>query len=313
MKKLFSLILIISCALDLIAQSGTKISAMPSATTPDNAYLPILQLGTNKKIIVDTLLMNKVDSVKMSNDTVYYYKFGSRYVAGVVSVNPFVSATNTGSSLTLTKRDGSFTILNVKPSSTDVITEGTTNLFYTETRFTNSFNSIFSMAFDNRFSVILATKSTSDLVEGSRLYYTDARARAAISMTTTGTGAASYNNATGVINVPRVIGSFGISLDGQGATISTGSKGFVTIPYDCTITNWYVVADASGSIQFDIKRSGSSIIGAGNKPALVSAQSSNAAVSGWTSTAVSAGDIIEWNVDNATTVTLVTLTLKVTK
>jgi predicted heme/steroid binding protein len=46
--------------------------------------------------------------------------------------------------------------------------------------------------------------STSLVTEGSNLYYTDARARAAISLTTTGTsGAATYNNGTGVLNIPQ--------------------------------------------------------------------------------------------------------------
>lgn len=48
------------------------------------------------------------------------------------------------------------------------------------------------------------TLSTSVVPEGSSLYYTDARSRSAISLTTTGTsGAATYNNSTGVLNIPQ--------------------------------------------------------------------------------------------------------------
>lgn len=112
----------------------------------------------------------------------------------------------------------------------------------------------------------------------------------------------------------QIIGTIGSRVDGQGGVVSTGSKGYITIPYSCTITNWYVAADVSGSIQFDIKRSGTSIVGGGgNKPLLSSAVSGNAAVSGWTSTSVSAGDILEWVVDSATTVTNVSVVLKVIK
>lgn len=111
----------------------------------------------------------------------------------------------------------------------------------------------------------------------------------------------------------QTIGTIGDSENGQGTVISTGSKGFITIPYNCTITNWYVSADLSGSIQFDVKRSGTSIIGAGNKPLLSSAISGNAAVSGWTSTTVTAGDILEFYCDNATTITRCTVVLKVIK
>jgi len=110
------------------------------------------------------------------------------------------------------------------------------------------------------------------------------------------------------------LSGFGITIDGGGSAVTTGSKGFVTVPFDCTITNWYLAADQSGSVVIDVKRSGSSIVGGGgNKPTLSSAQTGNAAVSSWTSTAVSAGDIIEFNVDSASTLTRVNLVLKVTK
>jgi len=46
--------------------------------------------------------------------------------------------------------------------------------------------------------------TTSNISEGTNLYYTDARARSAISLTTTGSsGAATYSSATGVFNIPQ--------------------------------------------------------------------------------------------------------------
>lgn len=56
---------------------------------------------------------------------------------------------------------------------TGIITEGT-NLFYTDTRV------------DNRFDTRLALKSTDDLAEGTNLYYTDTRANSAIDARVTG-------------------------------------------------------------------------------------------------------------------------------
>jgi len=47
--------------------------------------------------------------------------------------------------------------------------------------------------------------TTSQISEGSNLYYTDARARAALSLTTTGSGVASYDNSTGVLNTPTPV------------------------------------------------------------------------------------------------------------
>ena len=46
--------------------------------------------------------------------------------------------------------------------------------------------------------------TTTQVTEGTNLYYTDVRARGAISLTTTGTsGAATYNSTTGVLNIPN--------------------------------------------------------------------------------------------------------------
>jgi hypothetical protein len=54
--------------------------------------------------------------------------------------------------------------------------------------------------FSGSWADVLATKDTDDLAEGSNLYYTDARARAAVSVTDAGgDGSLSYDNSTGVI------------------------------------------------------------------------------------------------------------------
>ncbi len=46
--------------------------------------------------------------------------------------------------------------------------------------------------------------TTTDIAEGTNLYYTDLRARSAISLTTTGnSGASTYSNLTGILNVPN--------------------------------------------------------------------------------------------------------------
>jgi hypothetical protein len=55
---------------------------------------------------------------------------------------------------------------------------------------------------DATFALVGHTHTTTQVTEGTRLYYTDARARTAISLTTTGTsGAATYTN--GVFNIPN--------------------------------------------------------------------------------------------------------------
>lgn len=53
---------------------------------------------------------------------------------------------------------------------------------------------------DPLFDTKFAGKSTTNLIEGTNLYYTDVRARNAISLTTTGSGAATY--VSGILNIP---------------------------------------------------------------------------------------------------------------
>lgn len=107
----------------------------------------------------------------------------------------------------------------------------------------------------------------------------------------------------------RVIG---ITIDGSGSAPVAGSKGYVTVPFTGTIAKWYLVSDISGSCIIDVKRSASSIVGAGNLPTLSSTQSGNAAPASWTSVAITKGDIIEFNLNSATTLTRVNLVLEVT-
>lgn len=110
-------------------------------------------------------------------------------------------------------------------------------------------------------------------------------------------------------------------IDGGGSTITTGQKGHLEISFACTINQVTLLADASGSIVVDIWKDtyanfppavGDSIC-ASAKPTLTSNQKSqDATLTSWTKT-VAAGDILAFNVDSATTVQRVTVSLKVTK
>lgn len=117
-------------------------------------------------------------------------------------------------------------------------------------------------------------------------------------------------NAEGV--APTIKDTFGITVDGAGIALTTGTKGFRYIEQDCTITGWSVVSDVSGSIIFDVKRSGASLAGT-EKPTLSATSSaSDLSLSTWTTSLV-AGDIIEFIIDSASTVTRATLTVLITK
>lgn len=111
----------------------------------------------------------------------------------------------------------------------------------------------------------------------------------------------------------------GVVVDGGGSAITTGSKGYRVIPYPCRIKEWVVVADQSGSVVVDVKRSDYdtfptfTTIAPTNKPTLSSAQKnrSNASLPDWSS--LNAGDVIEFVVDSAATVQKLTVFLKVSR
>jgi hypothetical protein len=128
---------------------------------------------------------------------------------------------------------------------------------------------------------------------------------------TTGTFTKNGNDVT--------VGTVTYVIDGGGSTITTGSKGFLQIPFACTVNNWTIVADQSGSIVVDVKRSTysgfptTSSIAGSEKPTLSSVQKNqDLSLSTWT-TSIAAGDILEFNVDSVTTVQRVTLALQVTR
>lgn len=125
---------------------------------------------------------------------------------------------------------------------------------------------------------------------------------------------AGSNTTTSAVDLVVVIG------DGTNA-ITTGVKGYFPIDFACTITQWTLVADASGSIVIDVWKdtyanfppTDADSIAGSELPTLSSQQKNqDTSLSTWT-TSVSAGDVLGFNVDSATTVKQVTLTLKVTK
>jgi hypothetical protein len=100
-------------------------------------------------------------------------------------------------------------------ATSDDLTEGTTNLFYTASRFNNS----------------LGSKSTNDLSEGTvNKYFSNTLARSAISVS----GDISYDSATGIISytspVPSQTNNSGkyLTTDGTTASWATNASGTVT-------------------------------------------------------------------------------------
>lgn len=112
----------------------------------------------------------------------------------------------------------------------------------------------------------------------------------------------------------------GITIDGGGSAISTGVKGYRSIPITGTITSVRLLADQSGNAVMDIWLDAfanfpptvADTITAAAKPTLSAADSyEDTTLTGWT-TAVTAGDVLGFNVDSAATITRLTLELEIT-
>jgi len=111
-------------------------------------------------------------------------------------------------------------------------------------------------------------------------------------------------------------------IDGGGSAITTGIKGDIgPFSFPCTITGVTMLADQSGSIVVDLwvdsyanfPPTDADSITASAPPTISAAtKSQDTTLTGWT-VALAAGAIIRYNVDSASTVTRVTLTLAVSK
>ena len=104
----------------------------------------------------------------------------------------------------------------------------------------------------------LATLNTANVPENTNLYFTTARARTSISLTTTGTtGAATYDNATGILNIPSYIGGVTSFNTRTGAIVLssadvTTALTYTPVPSNRTLTingtSYDLSADRSWSI-----------------------------------------------------------------
>lgn len=110
-------------------------------------------------------------------------------------------------------------------------------------------------------------------------------------------------------------------IDGGGSAITTGAKkAYIQVPYSGTITEWTLLADQTGSIVIDVWKDTyanypptvADTITASAKPTITTAiKNTSSTLTGWT-TSVTAGDIIEFNVDSVTSITKCHVFIKMT-
>lgn len=137
------------------------------------------------------------------------------------------------------------------------------------------------------------------------------------------------NLPTGTTSSTVAIGNHGHSataalafvIDGGGSVIETGVKGDLQVPFACTITEWTILLDQSGSITVDIWKDtyanypptdADSITASATPSVTTATKNTSSTLTGWT-TSISAGDTLRYNVDSVTTATRATVLLKVTK
>jgi hypothetical protein len=135
------------------------------------------------------------------------------------------------------------------------------------------------------------TLTTSNISEGTNLYFTDLRARQAISLTTTGnSGASTYNNGTGVLNVPQY------TLTGLGGVPTTRSITINGVNFDLSADRTYNVGTVT-SIATSGPITGGTITGTGT----IGITQANSTTNGFLSST-------DWNTFNNKTSNLGTVT-----
>ncbi len=115
--------------------------------------------------------------------------------------------------------------------------------------------------------------------------------------------------------------TLGCTFNGLGSALAVGLNAYLTIPYDCTIQNWYLISNVVGDLVIDVWKDEwdnfppaveDSIAGS-EKPTLVAQRNNrDLNLTTWT-TNVSTGDVMLFRVDSCNTITQATLTIGVEK
>lgn len=123
-------------------------------------------------------------------------------------------------------------------------------------------------------------------------------------------------NGGGLTNLP--VRSVGITIDGGGSAVTTGTKGYIEVPYACTILSATMLADQNGGCGINVWRTNSTgfpptavgkISGAATPVLTATNWMRDSTLTGWTKT-LAAGDILGFNVESNATITRITLQLK---
>lgn len=119
--------------------------------------------------------------------------------------------------------------------------------------------------------------------------------------------------------IANVAASVNFVIDGGDLVLTPGFKGSVSVPFACTISEYTLLADQTGSIEIDIQKSSyanfpiTTSIVASAPPTLTAARkATSSTLTGWT-TAISANDILTFTVNSVTSIQRATISLKVAR
>jgi hypothetical protein len=148
------------------------------------------------------------------------------------------------------------------------------------------------------------------------------------STSSTGSGhIVTYNTASGLYShtLPDIFisniksGSFGVTIDGNGGVITVGQRGYITVPYNGTISDWQMVADRTGSCLIDITKSTfagfptqTSITGSAPVSMSSAQKASSSILTGWNTT-ITAGDVYGFTLISASLITRLNLIIDTIK
>lgn len=169
---------------------------------------------------------NKVDSTSQSNDSVYDWHNGTatfRYLqagagTGISSLNGLTASTQffatgtAGSDFNIVSAIAThtFNFPNSSASNRGLLTAADWTAFNSKEPFIAASNTIDQ--YWNGYKQFVALNTDSITEGATHLFFTQARARTSVSLTTSGSsGAATYNNTTGVFNIPNYSGGGGIT------------------------------------------------------------------------------------------------------
>jgi hypothetical protein len=161
-------------------------------------------------------------------------------------------------------------------------------------------------------------------VEGGTYRVTATSGAFTAEWTWVGIGTASeydFTDITDYIDNAIELATVGLRIDNGASVIPTGVSGNIVIPFDCTIQQWTLLANETGSVVVDIWRDTyanypptvADTITASAKPTISSStKGQSSTLTGWT-TALTAGDILRFNVDSVTSIKALDINLRIAR